>query len=47
MSIELRHLSVNDGVDVFDMLQKIPKNENGFMNVCNGITVGGYRMGYR
>lgn len=38
MNAELRKLSVNDGIDVYDMLQEIPKDENGFLNGCNGRT---------
>ena len=38
MNIELRKLSIDDGTDVYDMLQEIPKDENGFINGCNGRT---------
>jgi len=37
MDIELRKLSAADGRDVYDMLQAIPKDENGFMNGVNGM----------
>lgn len=36
MSIEIRRLSIVDGRDVYEMLQKIPSNENGFVNSVNG-----------
>ena len=36
MSIEIRRLSIVDGRDVYEMLQKIPSNENGFVNFVNG-----------
>ena len=35
---ELRKLSANDGRDVYDLLQEIPKEENGFGNNANGMT---------
>lgn len=37
MKIELRQLSLNDGRDIFDMLQDIGFGENGFMNSGYGI----------
>lgn len=36
--IELRELSTNDGQDIYDMLQDIEREENGFHNVANGLT---------
>ena len=36
MKIELLQLSPNDGSDIYDMLQELPKDENGFINGCNG-----------
>lgn len=39
MDIELRELSLNDGIDVFEMIKEIGPGENGFMN-------GGYNMDY-
>ena len=36
--IELRRLSVNDGDDIYEMLQEIPREENGFMNSANGMS---------
>ncbi len=38
MNYELRKLDLDDGRDVYNMLQELPKNENGFTNGCNGIT---------
>ena len=32
MIIDLKQLSLDDGKDVYDMLTKIPQNENGFVN---------------
>jgi len=44
MAIELRKLSIDDGKDIYDMLQEIPKDENGFMNGCNGINFNEYKQ---
>lgn len=41
--IELRRLSVDDGMDVYIMLQEIPKEENGFINRANGLSFEEYR----
>ncbi len=30
MDIELRQLSVNDDIDIYNILQEIPKDENGY-----------------
>ena len=38
MNCELRKLSPDDGRDVYDMLQELPREENGFINGCNGKT---------
>ena len=43
MQAELRRLSLEDGKDVYEMLQSIPKNENGFMNGVNGMTYEEYQ----
>jgi len=43
MDIELRKLSVDDGNDIYNMLQEIPKNENGFVNCCNERTFEEYK----
>lgn len=36
MSIELKKLTVHDGDDVYEFLQKLPAEENGFMNPMAG-----------
>lgn len=36
MSVEIRRLSITDGRDIYEMLQKIPPNENGFVNSVHG-----------
>ncbi len=36
MKIEIKKLSLEDGEDVYQMLQSIPANENGFINNING-----------
>ena len=41
--IELRRLSVDDGMDVYVMLQDIPKEENGLMNSANGLSFEEYK----
>ena len=38
MDIELKKLSLDDGLEIYDMLQEIPRDENGFVNGCNGRT---------
>ena len=40
---ELRRLSVDDGQDVYDMLQAIPMEENGFGNNAHGKTYEEYK----
>ena len=41
--IELKKLSINDGLDVYNMLQDIPLDENGYHNSANGITYEEYK----
>lgn len=36
--IELIKLSINDGMDVYNLLQDIPADENGYHNSANGLT---------
>ena len=36
--IELRQLSVDDGMEIYQMLQEMPKEENGLMNNANGLS---------
>lgn len=40
--VEFIKLSPNDGIDIYDMLQEIPKDENGFLNGCNGLNYDDY-----
>lgn len=41
--LELRRLSVDDGPEIFQMLQEIPKEENGFENNAHGMTYEAFR----
>lgn len=41
--VELRRLSVNDGRDIYDMLQEIPESENNYGNPVNGMTYDKYK----
>lgn len=41
--IFLRQLSVSDGYDIFQMLQRIGKTEHAFSNPVNGMTFDEYR----
>ena len=41
--IELRKLSPEDGRDIYDMLQKLPKDENGLINHVCGMTFAEFR----
>ena len=43
MKYELRKLSVCDGRDVYDMLQAIPEDDNGFINSVNGMNFDEFR----
>lgn len=36
--VRLKELSINDGEKIFDMLQDIEKEKNGFHNEANGLT---------
>lgn len=36
--IELKKLSENDGKDVYDLLQSMPKDENGLINNAHGLS---------
>jgi len=38
MKVELKKLSPDDGTDVYNLLQAIPKDENGFQNGGNGLS---------
>lgn len=41
--IELRKLSVDDGMEIYAMLQEIPKEENGLINKANGLSFEEYK----
>lgn len=43
MNFELKKLAINDDVDIYEMLQEIPKDENGFINTVNGMTFEEYK----
>lgn len=43
MNVELKRLSPQDGMDIYEMLQSIPRDENGFMNGVNGMTYAEYQ----
>ena len=42
-TIELRPLSSSDGRDIYDMLQEIPAEENGYVNGVHGMSYAKYR----
>ena len=44
MAIELRKLTVDDGEDVYGFLQRLPADENGFMNPRAGKTREAFRL---
>lgn len=44
MSILLKKLSADDGIDIYEMLQEIPKDENGFLNSVYGKTFEEYKQ---
>lgn len=41
---ELRRLSVDDGQEIYDLLQAIPKEENGFGNNACGMTFAEFKV---
>ena len=41
--LELKKLSLQDGADIYQMLQEIPREENGLMNGANGLSQAEYR----
>lgn len=43
MSMEIKKLSLDDGEDIYQMLQNIPANENGFVNSANGKSYEKYK----
>lgn len=44
MNYELRKLTVSDGMDIYKMLQELPEDENGFINLINGKTFEEYKQ---
>ena len=47
MGLEIRKLTVNDGRDIYDMLQELPADENGFINSVHGKTFEEYEAWLR
>ena len=43
MTIELKKLSPDDGRDIYNMLQELPAEENGFYNSCHGLSWDEYK----
>ena len=43
MDIEIRRLSIEDGLDIYEMLQELPADENGFINSMNGRSFEEYK----
>lgn len=43
MGIELRRLAVTDGTDIYEMLQELPADENGFINRAAGMRFDEYQ----
>ena len=43
MCIEIRKLSIDDGRDIYEMLQELPADENGFLNSVQGKTFDEYK----
>ena len=41
--MELKQLNINDGIDVYDMLQRIGPDENAFNNEVHGMTYQEYK----
>ena len=44
MDIQLKKLSPDDGIDIYALLQEIPKDENMFMNAANGLSYNDYKQ---
>ena len=38
VNLRLKKLSADDGRDIYDMLQTMPKDENGLVNKANGLS---------
>ena len=43
MCLEIRQLSIDDGCDIYEMLQELPADENGFINSVQGETFDKYK----
>lgn len=43
MCLEIRKLSIDDGCDIYEMLQELPAEENGFINSVNNKTYDEYK----
>ncbi len=43
MSLEIRKFSMRDGRDIYEMLQEMPADENGFINPVSGKTFEEYQ----
>ncbi len=41
--LELKRLTLNDGMDIYNMLQEIPKEENGLMNGAKGLSFSEFK----
>lgn len=42
--VELKRLSPSDGIEIYDLLQSIPREENGLQNKANGLTYEEYKQ---
>ncbi len=43
MCLEIRKLGIDDGRDIYEMLQELPADENGFINPVKGKTFDEYK----
>lgn len=43
MGIELRKVAITDGIDIYEMLQELPADENGFINRAAGMRFDEYK----
>ena len=43
MDLSIRKLRIDDGRDIYEMLQELPADENGFINPVNGKTFDAYQ----
>lgn len=43
MCLEIKKLSIEDGCDIYEMLQELPAEENGFINSVNNKTYDEYK----